>query len=81
MGCDVGPLCQKGVTAPNHSLLRQQHMKRRCGVFAIRSLERSPDSACPCFFNQKGSAGPARLQDRRHDSVLQHQDSDPDSLV
>ena len=54
--------------------------RRRCGVFAMQSLERSPDSASPCFFIQKGSAGPAHLQDRRHDSVLQHQDSDPDSL-
>ena len=25
-------------------------------------------------------AGPVHLQDRRHDSVLKHQDSDPDSL-
>ena len=71
----------KGVAAPNRSLLRQQQMRRRCGVFAMRSLERSPNPACPCFFIQKGSAGPAHLQDRRHDSVFQHQDSDPDSLV
>ena len=52
----------------------------------MRSLERSPVSASPCFFisestENRGSAGPAHLQDRRHDSVLQHQDSDPDSLV
>ena len=42
-------------------------------------------SKSPCFFisestENRGGAGPARLQDRRHDSVLQHQDSDPDSL-
>ena len=38
-----------------------------------------------CFFlsestENRGGAGPVRLQDRSHDSVLQHQDSDPDSL-
>ena len=52
----------------------------------MRSLERSPASASPCFFISESTEtveaqGPAHLQDRRHDSVLQHQDSDPDSLV
>ena len=45
----------------------------------VRSSE-PPQFIFACFFIQKGSAGPAHLQDRRHDSVLQHQDSDPDSL-
>ena len=51
----------------------------------MRSLGRSPVPASPCFFilekteNRRG-AGPVHLLDRRHDSVLQHQDSDPDSL-
>ena len=38
-----------------------------------------------CFFisestENRGGAGPGHLQDRRHHSVLLHQDSDPDSL-
>ena len=40
----------------------------------MRSLERSPVSASPCFFisestENHGGEGPAHLQDRRHDSV------------
>ena len=42
-------------------------------------------STSPCYFisestENRGGASPAHLQDRRHDCVLQQQDSDPDSL-